>query len=165
MTPHTHGIALLLVLWLPLGAVLARRVLPGRLRRRLTRLAAADRVALQLMAVTGAVHLGLVFDHAHDPVTATLFVLFALSMAAMVAAALARVPGWREVSSLLLAGALGAYAAYVLGGLETPDLLGVATKGVEALALGVLLRASRASRGGPALFRTAHRRGPASGPS
>ena len=135
---HVHGVALLCVLWLPLLGTLLVRV--GKVRRAWERSRPADRLALRLLAVTAAVHAGLVFDHGHDAVTATLFLLDAAALTCVIAAGLAGVRGWRSAAALLLISGLGAYAAYVAGGLESLDVLGLATKAVELVALGIVVR-------------------------
>lgn len=134
---HSHNLPLLAVLWLPavLAALRRLRGVDGRWRR-------ADpfaRAALLLMAVTAAVHIGLIPAHAGDPPTALLFALDATALAVVAAAGLRGVRGWRAAAAVLLAGGVGAYCVYVAAGREALDVTGIATKFDELIAMEMLL--------------------------
>ena len=96
------------------------------------------RAAAVLMAVTGAIHLALVPHHLQeDPITALLFIGNAISFFAL--AAFFTWSWWRVASSALLVATILGYVIYVAGGLEGPDQVGLATKLIELLALGLVL--------------------------
>lgn len=97
-------------------------------------------VALALMAA-GAIHLGLVFGHLEEPFLATSFAGAGIAMVGVAAAALMRMPHWRGLVAAPLVGVLAAYAASRIAGLEGVDLLGVATAGLELVALGLAVSA------------------------
>jgi len=143
---HSHNLPLLAVLWLPAALVLLRRI-PG-VAESWRRTDALTRAVLLLMAVAAAVHLALIPAHAADPITAVLFALDACGLIAVGVAGLLGIRGWRVAATLLLLGAVGAYAAYVVTGREVLDLTGIATKvdelaAVELLLLGWLVRSQR----------------------
>jgi len=150
---HSHNLPLLAVLWLPAALAIVRRI-PG-VGERWRRLDPMTQGALLLMAVAAAVHLALIPAHARDPLTAVLFALDAAGLVIVGGAGLLGVRGWRAAASLLLIGAVGAYAFYVATGREVLDLTGIATKvaelaAVELLALGWLVRSQRLRLAGSA---------------
>jgi len=101
--------------------------------------------AAVLMVVTGAVHLALIPHHlATQPVTSALFLLNGVAFIVLAASFTWR--WWRVAScGLLIATVLG-YLFYVGVGLEGPDQVGIATKLVEVVALGLVLVPLRAER-------------------
>jgi peptidoglycan/LPS O-acetylase OafA/YrhL len=97
------------------------------------------------MVLSGTVHLGLVPAHwGEDVLTANLFVLDALAYG-LVAIWAFTGRGWRGPGLALLTVNLVAYALYLLGGRESLDPIGVATKLVEITAV-VLVFAGRPRR-------------------
>lgn len=114
--------------WLVLGRLLpGRRAVPGTVR-----------AAALLMVVSAGVHLALVPEHAEDPLTAFAFLVDAAGLVA-VAIASHTTRWWRPPAAALLLVTVLAYLVYVLAGLERPDQVGIATKLVEVLALGLAL--------------------------
>jgi hypothetical protein len=97
----------------------------------------ARRVVALLLAISAAIHLGLVPAHAEE--NRTLAALFVLDFMALTATAVtafdARIPNWRAAAASLLVANLIAYAVYVVAGAETLDAVGIATKAVELAAL------------------------------
>lgn len=114
-----------------------------RLRARLLALDTSRRLALLLLAITGLIHAALIPAHVGEPVTAALFALFTSGAIAAIAGALLGVRGWTMLAVLLLGGAVLAYGAYLLLGLEQADGVGIATKIVEMAAVGLLLAPRR----------------------
>lgn len=105
---------------------------------------ASRRLVALLLAVTASIHAGLVPGHlAGDPVLAGLFALDAVVLTVATLAAFARrLPLWRTAVAILLVANLAAYLAYVLTGVESADVIGVATKAIEAIALAVVIHPS-----------------------
>jgi hypothetical protein len=143
-----HGPALLALHVLPI-AVFALLLLldlgdrrglrmAGRLLSGLRHLPPALRVALLLVLVSATVHISMVPGHLTQPVTAALFALDAMAEAALCVMACCGLRRWRELGGTLMAANLAVYAGYVMGGLERPDGVGVATKLVELAALALL---------------------------
>ena len=93
------------------------------------------KLAALLMAMTAMVHLVLIPSHSGEPVTALLFGVNGLAHAALALAGLAGIAHWRPAAAVLLTASLLAYGVYVVTGLETVDVIGVATKGIEIAAL------------------------------
>ncbi len=104
----------------------ARRVLPG-----------TARAAAVLMAVCGAIHLGLVPSHLGEPITAVLFVFNGIAYIGLSVAFTWRY--WRLASFSLLAATILGYLGFIAFGFDTPDQVAVSTKLVELTALGLLL--------------------------
>src|SRR6266550_2970417 len=101
--------------------------------------------AAVLMAVTGAVHLALIGHHLRtEPVTSLLFLVNAALFFGL--ALNMRWRHWRLASWLLLIATIAGYLVYVVGGLEGPDQVGLATKLVELTALGLVLVPARRER-------------------
>ena len=116
---------------LPLALVVlrlrpARRVLPG-----------TAQAAAVLMAVCGAVHLGLVPSHLGEPITALLFVFNGVAYLGLSVAFTWRY--WRLASFSLLTATILGYLGFIAFGFDTPDQVAVSTKLVELTALGLLL--------------------------
>ena len=99
---------------------------------------ATVQIAAVLMSVTGGVHLALIPSHlAESLFTSALFLLNGVAFIAL--AALVGWRWWRFASVTLIVMTLAGYAIYVVGQLETPDQVGIATKVVELTALGMIL--------------------------
>jgi len=130
------GIWLLANLGLPLAVLLSPRVPP----------AWADRVTAALLLVTAGVHLALVQEHWQFE--RALGASFAVDAVLLAGAALSVQRGrrWRVAAGCLLAANLAAYLVAVGPGREAVDSLGLSTKLVELVALGLLL-APRAALG------------------
>ena len=93
------------------------------------------KLAALLMAMTSMVHLTLIPSHSGEPLTALLFAVNGIALAALAQAALAGIGRWRPAAAVLLTASMLTYAVYLVAGLETPDVIGVATKTVEFGAL------------------------------
>lgn len=144
-----HRLALLAVLLVPPAIWLCLRVAQAAaahgncLARRFVRGYAAapgaTRGAAVLLLVTATIHLALVPGHAREnPELARAFLLNgALFIAASLAAFTWR--WWRPAAALLIVATIVAYFSAIGRGQEAPDQLGVATKLVELLALGLLI--------------------------
>jgi hypothetical protein len=140
-TDHAPGLLAALVA-LPVAAVILRfqrgwRAVPGTVQ-----------LAAILMATTGVVHLALIGRHlAEHPITAVLFLgngLAFLGLAAMV-----RWHRWRVASTALLVATVLGYLFYIAVGWEGPDQVGVATKLIELVALGLVLVPAQSEPGKP----------------
>lgn len=127
---HAIGLyAALLVLPLALFALRLRRVsadVPGTVRG-----------ASVLMAVAGAIHLGLVWTHLGETVTAALFAVNGLGYIALSQIYTWR--WWRPASAALIVATLLGYLVYVVLGFDAPDQVALATKLLELVALGLVL--------------------------
>jgi hypothetical protein len=104
----------------------ARRLVPG------TVLAASV-----VMAMSGAIHLGLISTHPGEPITALLFLLNGVAYILLSVAFTWR--WWRLASAALLVATLLGYLGYIALGFDSPDQVGVATKLLELTALGLVL--------------------------
>jgi hypothetical protein len=104
----------------------SRRAVPGTVK-----------AAAVLMAMSGAIHLGLVSTHLEEPATAFLFV--GNGIAYLVLAATFTWRWWRLASSALLTTTVIGYLVYIALGLDTPDQVALATKLIELTALGLVL--------------------------
>lgn len=126
-----HAIGLyagLLVLPLALLAIHLRRPanLPGTLQ-----------AVSVLMAVAGGVHLGLVFTHRGEPITAALFAGNGVSYLAL--SQLYTWRWWRPASVALITATLLGYVGYIAIGLDSPDQVALATNLMELMTLGLIL--------------------------
>jgi hypothetical protein len=102
-------------------------------------------IAVVLMAVSGAVHLALIPHHLQtDPLTSLLFLINGLAFITL--AALARWRWWRFESSLLIILTIIGYAVYIGARREIPDQVGISTKLIELVALGMVLVPTRGER-------------------
>ena len=127
-----HAIGLYAGLFaLPL-ALIALSLMPSR-----RQVPGTVKAAAVLMAVSGAVHLGLVPTHIEEPITAFLFVGNGISYLAL--AAMFTWRWWRLASSALLTATVIGYLLYIAIGFDTPDQVAIATKLVELTALGLVL--------------------------
>jgi hypothetical protein len=104
----------------------ARRMLPG-----------TAQAAAVLMAVCGAIHLGLVPSHLGEPVTAVLFVFNGIAYIGLSFAFTWRY--WRLASFSLITATILGYLGFIAFGFDTPDQVAVSTKLIELSALGLLL--------------------------
>lgn len=120
------GLIVLPVALLALRLRPARRLLPGTLQ-----------AAVVLMAVCGAIHLGLVPSHLDEPVTAVLFVLNGIANIGLSLAFTWR--HWRLASFALVTATILGYSGFIAFGFDTPDQVAVLTKLVELITLGLLL--------------------------
>jgi hypothetical protein len=115
-----------------------------RMRRAARYVSGAVRGASVLMAVSGAIHLGLVGTHIDETLTAALFIANGVAYLLLSQAYTWR--WWRPASVLLLVATLLGYLVYIVLGFDTPDQVAVATKLIELLALGLVLVPVRGER-------------------
>src|SRR5215831_14606576 len=108
------------------GSARAQRFLAG-----LQAAGLATRVAVVLMLVTAAIHLGLIPAHLQEEPGTALLVLVDAALFLLVSYRAFVTPHWRREAPLLLGATIFAYILYVAGGREDPDDLGIATKLVE----------------------------------
>jgi hypothetical protein len=108
------------LLALPL-ALLAIRLRPAR-----RRVAGTTLWAPVLMAVAGAIHLGLVSTHRTEPPTAILFLLNGTGYIALSLVFTWR--WWRPAAASLLVATLLGYLVWIAVGLDSPDQVALATK-------------------------------------
>ena len=102
-----------------------------------------------LMAMSGAIHLGLISTHRDEPIIALLFLL---NGAAYIVLSLAFTwRWWRPASAALLAATLLGYLGYIAVGFDGPDQVALATKLLELTALGLVLVPVRGELGKRAL--------------
>ncbi len=90
-----------------------------------------------LLAVCGAIHLGLIATHLREPVTAVLFLLNGTGY--IVLSQLYTWRWWRVASAALLTATLIGYLVFIVLGFDTPDQVALATKLLELTALGLVL--------------------------
>jgi len=90
-----------------------------------------------LMAVAGAIHLGLVLTHVDETITAALFVMNGLAYMALSQMYAWR--WWRPAAAALIVATLAGYLVYIVLGLDTPDQVAIATKLLELTTLGLVL--------------------------
>ena len=100
-----------------------------------------------LMAVAGAIHLGLVWTHLEETITAALFVMNGIAYIALSQVFTWR--WWRPASVALITATLLGYLGYIVLGFDTPDQVAVATKLIELTALGLVLVPVRGESGRP----------------
>jgi hypothetical protein len=93
--------------------------------------------AAVLMAVAGAIHIGLVRSHLGEPITAALFVMNGISYIGLSLAFTWR--WWRPASMALLTATIFGYLGYIVLGFDQPDQVAVTTKLIELTALGLVL--------------------------
>jgi len=127
-----HAIGLYFgLLALPL-ALIAIRLRPARHLVPGTVLAASV-----LMAMSGAIHLGLIGTHREETITALLFLFNGVAYILLSVAFTWR--WWRPASAALLVATLLGYLGYIALGFDSPDQVAVATKLLELTALGLVL--------------------------
>ncbi len=90
-----------------------------------------------LMAIAGAIHLGLIWTHRDETVTAVLFLLNGVSYLAL--SQLFTWRWWRPASVALITATLLGYLGYIVLNFDTPDQVAVATKLLELTMLGLVL--------------------------
>ncbi|OLB97450.1 MAG: hypothetical protein AUI15_12370 [Actinobacteria bacterium 13_2_20CM_2_66_6] len=90
-----------------------------------------------LMAIAGAIHLGLVWTHRDETITALLFALNGVSY--IVLSQLYTRRWWRPASVGLITATLFGYLGYIVLNFDTPDQVAVATKLLELTTLGMVL--------------------------
>jgi len=113
-------------------ALLALRVRPAARRVPGTVLGASV-----LMAIAGAIHLGLIWTHRDEIITAVLFLLNGVSY--LVLSQLFTWRWWRLGSVALITATLVGYMGYIVLNFDTPDQVAVATKLLELTMLGLVL--------------------------
>jgi hypothetical protein len=123
-------------------ALLAIRLRPARHRVTGTVLAASV-----LLAVAGAIHLGLISTHRSEPLTALLFLMNGTGYIVLSFAFTWR--WWRVASASLLVATLLGYLVYIALGFDLPDQVALATKLVELTALGLVLVPAHGESGRP----------------
>jgi len=79
-----------------------------------------------LMAISGAIHLGLVLTHRNETITAALFVMNGVAYLAL--SQLYSWRWWRPASAALITMTLFGYLGYIVLGFDTPDQVALATK-------------------------------------
>jgi len=124
------------------AALLALRLRPGRRGLPGTVLGASV-----LLAVSGAIHLGLITTHLREPVTVALFLMNGTGYLVLSQAYTWR--WWRPASAALLTSTLIGYLIYIAFGFDTPDQVALATKLLELTALGLVLVPVRGERDRP----------------
>ncbi|MFI5283999.1 MAG: hypothetical protein ACHQ0J_12860 [Candidatus Dormibacterales bacterium] len=102
-----------------------------------------------LLAVSGAVHLGLIATHLREPVTGVLFLMNGTGYIVLSQAYTWR--WWRLASAALITATLLGYLIYIAFGFDTPDQVALATKLLELTALGLVLVPVRGEPGRPHL--------------
>lgn len=102
-----------------------------------------------LMVMAGAIHLGLVFSHLNEPITAFLFLGNGISY--LVLSQLFRWRWWRPASAALIIATLVGYMIYIALGFDSPDQVAVSTKLLELFTLGLVLIPVRGEGGRRAL--------------
>lgn len=113
-------------------ALIALRLMPSR-----HSVPGTVQAAALLMAIAGAVHLGLISSHLGEPVTAALFLMNGIAYIALSAAFTWR--WWRLASTALLTATVLGYLVFIALGFDTPDQVAIATKLIELTALGLVL--------------------------
>ncbi len=123
-------------------ALIAIRLRPARRRVPGTVLGAS-----LLMAMAGAIHLGLISSHLQEPVTALLFLMNGTGYIVMSFVFTWR--WWRLASASLLIATLLGYLGYIAFGFDSPDQVALATKLLELTALGLVVVPAPGEAGRP----------------
>lgn len=146
-----HAVVLIALLYLPViltAALLAaeagaRAGIPAAVsvRRAYTSSAPSVRMAAFGIAISATVHLALAPTHwSEDRTRAVLFTLDAIALSVIAGSALMpRIRAWSAVALAVLSVGILAYLGYVAAGVEQLDGVGLATKLVELVALGLVL--------------------------
>ena len=100
-----------------------------------------------LLAMAGAIHLGLVSSHVNEPFTALLFLMNGTGYLLLSIAFTWR--WWRPAAVSWLAATLLGYLVYIALGFDSPDQVALATKLLELTALGLVLVPVRGEAGRP----------------
>ena len=135
---HDHLPALTALMFAAPFAVLALALLRPSLDRRTL----ADQVVALGLFIAGVIHLGLIPGHADEPWLAASFAVAGAAMVTLAFAALTT-SWWRMPAAACLVSVPAAYVATRLAGLEGIDVLGLATCGIEVLALTLLVTRTR----------------------
>jgi hypothetical protein len=152
-----QGLAVVLTMLLPAAIslflwVARRRASHGgrtaaRFLNEVERSSLTARVAVVLLLIAAAIHLGLAPAHGQQrPGLGLLFVVDAVAFVAVATAAFL-VSWWRRAAAALLIGTIVAYLIVLGSGSEAPDQAGLATKLVELTALGLILLPHRVASG------------------
>ena len=128
-----------------LGLVAIPAALMVTKMRRPRQIAGTTLAASVMLAVAGAVHLGLVWTHLGEPITAALFVGNGLAYIAL--SQLYAWRWWRLASAGLITATLLGYLGYIVLGFDTPDQVALATKLIELTTLGLVLVPVRGESG------------------
>jgi hypothetical protein len=113
-------------------ALIALRMMPAR-----HLVPGTARAAAVLMAIAGAIHLGLISSHLGEPITSALFLMNGVAYIGLSAAFTWR--WWRLASSALLTATVLGYLVFIALGFDTPDQVALTTKLIELTALGLVL--------------------------
>src|SRR6202140_2229229 len=129
------------LLALPLGLIVTRL--------RLDRHRAPGTVlgASVLLAMAGAIHLGLISSHLKEPLTALLFMMNGTGYVVLSTAFTWH--WWRPAAAPLLVATLVGYLVYIALGFDSPDQVALATNLLEVIALGLVLVPVRGEPGRP----------------
>jgi hypothetical protein len=104
---------------------------------------AMAKLAGGLMLLSGAVHLALI--PSHEGITGVLFIINGIGFIVLGVAAFLT-SWWRRPAIICLVATIVAYVVWVIAGWETPDQIGIATKLIELVALGLVMRLSQPGR-------------------
>ena len=119
------------------GGLLLLPVALLAIRRRHPQIPGTLQAVSVLMAVAGGVHLGLVWTHRDEGITALLFLANGISY--VVLSQLYTWKWWRPASIALITATLLGYVGYIALGLDSPDQVALATKLMELTTLGLIL--------------------------
>lgn len=100
-----------------------------------------------LLAVSGAIHLGLIATHLNETLTAALFLVNGTGY--LILSQMFTWRWWRPATAALLVATLIGYLVWIVIGLDSPDQVAVATKLLELTALGLVLIPTRREAGRP----------------
>jgi hypothetical protein len=146
-----HAVAMVALLYLPIvisGLLLTleagtRAGVPAamRLRRAFIDSSRTVRMAAFGMSISATIHLALASSHwAEDHVRAILFALDGIALTTVaISSLLFRTSAWRAAALALLSADVVAYIGYVVAGVEQFDAVGIATKLVELVVIGLVL--------------------------
>ena len=115
-----------------------------KLRRAARLVPGTVQCASVLMTMSGAIHLGLVWTHREETITAWLFVMNGVAYIAL--SQLFTWRWWRPASVALITVTLLGYLGYIVMDLDTPDQIAIATELIELTALGLVLVPVRGTR-------------------
>ena len=151
MPGNDHAVAMVALLYLPIvitGLLLAleagtRAGVPAalRLRRAFIDSSRSVRMAAFGMSISATIHLALASSHwTEDHVRAVLFALDGIALTTVaISSLLLRTSAWRAAAVALLSADVVAYFGYVVAGVEQLDAVGIATKLVELVVIGLVL--------------------------
>jgi hypothetical protein len=104
---------------------------------------AVARIAGVLMLLSGVIHLALISSH--EGITGVLFVINGLGFIVLGVATFFT-SWWRRPAAVWLVGTIVGYVVWIIAGWETPEQIGIATKLIELVALGLTMRLARPGR-------------------